>query len=81
VPLMVVSPEYTSQQCPIANCQHIDEKNRKTRDLFECMKCGYTEMADYVAAINIASRVPVNEPIVASVFTTVTSSHALAGSS
>ena len=52
VPLKVVKPENTSRQCP--KCQHIDKKNRKTRNLFECLKCGYMETADYVAAINIA---------------------------
>lgn len=35
-------------------------------------------MADYVAAKNIAARVPVNEPMVAPVFTVVTSPGALA---
>jgi len=28
----------------------------------QCLKCGYTEMADYVAARNIAARVAVNQP-------------------
>jgi putative transposase len=54
VPLKVVKSENTSRQCP--KCQHIDKRNRKTRNLFECLKCGYIETADYVAAINIAAK-------------------------
>ncbi|HXX97674.1 MAG TPA: zinc ribbon domain-containing protein, partial [Candidatus Bathyarchaeia archaeon] len=66
VPLKVVKSENTSRQCP--KCQHIDKRNRKTRNLFECLKCGYMEMADYVAATNIAAkawpRAAVKQPIV-----------------
>ncbi len=66
VPLKVVKSENTSRQCPM--CQHINKRNRKTRNLFECLKCGYMEMADYVAAINIAAktwpRAAVKQPIV-----------------
>ena len=60
IPLKVVNPEYTSQQCP--KCPCVDERNRKTRDQFECIKCDYKEMADYVAATNIAARAAVNQP-------------------
>ena len=67
MPLKVVKSENTSRQCP--KCRHIDKRNRKTRNLFECLKCGYMEMADYVAAINIAAkawpRAAVKQPIVA----------------
>jgi hypothetical protein len=41
------------------------------------VRCHCTEMADYVAALNIVE-VAVNQPIIASVFTTVTSHPALA---
>jgi putative transposase len=62
VPLKVIESRNTSRQCP--ECQHIDKRNRKTRNRFECLRCGYFEMADYVAAINIAARVAVKQPIV-----------------
>jgi putative transposase len=48
-----VDPKNTSRQCPNPECQYIDKRNRKTRDLFQCLQCGFTAMADYVGAINI----------------------------
>jgi putative transposase len=79
VPLKIVNSKNTSRQCP--KCGYIDKRNRKTRNEFECLQCGYKEMADYVAALNIRNRVPVNEPMVAPLFSAVTSRHALAGGS
>jgi transposase len=55
----VMNPENTSRECP--KCHYIDARNRKNQSL----RCGYTEMADYVAAINIAARAAVKQPIVA----------------
>lgn len=52
-----------------------DRRNRKNRNDFECLQCHYKEMADYVAALNIRDRVPVNEPIIAPLFSVVTSPH------
>lgn len=66
VPLKVVNPKDTSRQCP--SCQYIDKKNRKTRNDFECLQCGYKGMADYIAALNIRNTAAVNQPIVAPVF-------------
>lgn len=68
VPLKIVNPRNTSRQCP--SCQYVDLRNRKTRSEFECLQCGYNEMADYVAARNIAdrARAAVNQPIVAPLF-------------
>jgi putative transposase len=63
VPLFLVNPRNTSRECPECHC--MDKKNRPTRDTFKCIRCGLEAMADYVAARNIASRAPVNEPIVA----------------
>lgn len=63
VPLIVVNPKDTSRQCP--ECQYTDKQNRKTRNEFECLQCGYNGMSDYVAARNIAIRAAVNQPIVA----------------
>ena len=54
VPLMVVNSKNTSRECP--ECQYIDKRNRKTQNQFECLQCGYKEMADYVAAVNIAAQ-------------------------
>jgi putative transposase len=79
VPLKIVESKKTSRQCP--KCQHIDQRNRKSRNEFECLQCGFKEMADYVGALNIKKRVPVNEPMVAPLFSAVTSPHASAMSS
>jgi putative transposase len=81
VPLRIVNSKNTSRQCP--SCEYIDRRNRKSRNDFECLQCGYKEMADYVAARNIAAkaRAAVNQPIVAPLFSAVTSHHALADGS
>jgi putative transposase len=72
-PLQIVNPKNTSRRCP--KCLYCNERNRKTRSMFECQQCVYSEMADYVAAKNIAAKVwifpksrpraSVNESIVA----------------
>jgi transposase len=41
--------------------QDLDKKNRK-KNRIECLKCGYKDMADYMAVVNIAV---VKQPIVA----------------
>jgi len=46
-----VSPEYTSQTCPV--CGHVYRKNRDG-DNFYCKRCGFKHHADIVAACNIA---------------------------
>lgn len=43
-----VNPAYTSQKC--SKCGHTCKENRKTQSLFECVKCGYTENADFNAS-------------------------------
>ena len=53
VPVVIVNPAYTSQMCP--KCTAIDKKNRKTQSEFCCTGCNYTEHADVVGSINIAS--------------------------
>jgi len=53
VQLEQVDPENTSRTCP--NCGTIDAKSRKG-EIFKCVKCGWTEDADYVAAVNILGR-------------------------
>ena len=59
VDLHVVDPRNTSRTCP--ECGSVDKKNRKNRDTFSCVSCGYTASADYVGARNIA-KVAVNRP-------------------
>jgi len=63
VPMSVVDPRNTSIECP--ECHVVDKRNRPTRNDFECISCGYKEMADYVGARNIAARAVANQPIVA----------------
>jgi putative transposase len=65
VPLKTVNSKNTSRQCP--KCEYIDQRNRKSRNDFECLQCGYKEMADYIGALNIRNRAmaAVNQPIVA----------------
>ena len=41
----------TSRTCPI--CGQISRENRKTQRRFACIQCGFSENADFVAAINI----------------------------
>jgi IS605 OrfB family transposase len=52
VPLVAVNPKYTSQTCPA--CLHVERANRRTRDRFECVKCGHAGPADTTAAVNIS---------------------------
>jgi putative transposase len=54
VPLVVVDPAYTSQDC--AKCGHRDRRNRKTQATFKCVSCGHKDNADVNAARNIRSR-------------------------
>jgi len=70
VPIAIVDPRNTSRECPECHC--VDKKNRPSRDIFRCIRCGLEAMADYIAAINIASRARFNEPIVAPLFSAVT---------
>ena len=63
VSIKIVDPHNTSRECP--QCHVIDKRNRKNRDAFKCVQCGYGGEADYVASLNIKSRVAVNQPIVA----------------
>jgi IS605 OrfB family transposase len=76
VPVRTVDPRNTFRECP--KCHNIDARNRPTRNHFKCTECGYEAMADYVAATNIAERAAVNPPIVAPLFSAVTS-HSYSG--
>lgn len=47
-----INPRKTSQRC--SKCGHIDKKNRKRQDQFECTSCGFKMNADVNASRNIA---------------------------
>ena len=79
IPLVLVDPRNTSRECPECHC--VDKRNRPSRDVFRCIRCGLEAMADYIAAKNIASRARFNEPKVAPLFSAVTISLSSAGRS
>ena len=54
VKIVLVNPAYTSQQCP--HCNYISKLNRKTQEMFSCVKCGHEDNADTNAANNILNR-------------------------
>jgi putative transposase len=54
VPVRHVDPRNTSRTCPA--CGYCDKRNRRTRDEFECVRCGFAGPADHVAAVNIGRR-------------------------
>ena len=60
VQVVLVDPKNTSRTCP--ECGHVAKENRKTRDDFRCVSCGFAGPADTVAAINIGRRADVNQP-------------------
>ena len=49
--LVLINPKNTSRCCP--NCGHTEKDNRKSQARFSCQKCGYSENADFVSALNI----------------------------
>ncbi|WP_203434396.1 zinc ribbon domain-containing protein [Nitrosococcus halophilus] len=57
-----IGPWYTSHTC--SACGHADKANRKTQSHFQCVSCGHIANADTNAAINIAARAEVMQPIV-----------------
>jgi len=62
VPVLYVNPRGTSHTCP--RCGLEAKQNRRTRERFECVTCGFAGPADYIAALNIAARGQVSSPIV-----------------
>jgi IS605 OrfB family transposase len=63
VPVMLVDPRHTSQEC--SYCHQIAKANRPTQNRFSCQRCGYTTAADFHAAQNLKSRAAVKQRIVA----------------
>lgn len=62
VPVVMVDPRNTSRTCPC--CGHIDKANRPNQATFSCVQCGYSGLADAIAARNIAGRAVVNRPYI-----------------
>lgn len=52
--VLAVPAHHTSQTCP--ECLHVSAGNRTSQALFQCVRCGLTENADVVGAINIKAR-------------------------
>jgi IS605 OrfB family transposase len=58
-PVATVDPRNTSRTCPC--CGHIDQANRPNQATFSCVDCGFSGLADHIAAVNIR-RAAVNPP-------------------
>lgn len=56
----LVDPRNTSRTCPECGC--INKRNRKSQSEFSCVSCGFSSIADYIAAVNIGRRASVNTP-------------------
>lgn len=54
IPVVAVDPRNTSRICPSCGC--IDKANRPSQSVFSCVSCGFSGLADLVAAGNISSR-------------------------
>ena len=52
--LIAVPPANTSRRCPACGC--VSAQNRRRREAFACIECGFAENADVVGAVNILSR-------------------------
>jgi len=52
--VMEVDAKKTSITCPI--CGYVDRRNRVSKEVFVCGKCGFTFNAQYVACLNLFSR-------------------------
>jgi putative transposase len=63
--LIPVDPRDTSRACPREDCAHVAEENRPTQETFQCVRRGYTDHADRVGALNIATRAGLVLPDVA----------------
>ena len=69
VPVVAVDPRNTSRTCPACGC--VAKANRPNQSTFLCTQCGFSGLADYIAAGNIARRAVVNPPNVSTVQDTV----------
>ena len=62
IPVVLVDPRNTSKMC--SACGHIDPSNRPTQSSFKCVRCGFADLADHNAAVNISARAAVMQPMV-----------------
>jgi IS605 OrfB family transposase len=66
VPVVTVDPRNTSRTCPC--CGYIDKagalRARPNQATFSCVDCGFSGLADHIAAMNIRSRAAVNPPYI-----------------
>jgi len=62
IPLVLVDPRNTSRTCPRCGC--VDKRNRLNQSTFSCVVCGFSGLADHIAAENIRvlGRASVNMP-------------------
>lgn len=60
VKVIAVDPRNTSRQCSCCGC--IDKRNRPNQSTFLCVSCGFSGLADHIAARNIASRALLSAP-------------------
>jgi len=60
VKVVAVDPRNTSRTCPC--CGHVDKANRKTQAEFLCVSCGFSGLADHIAAVNIRGRALLSAP-------------------
>jgi putative transposase len=54
--VIAVDARNTSRTCPRHDCGHVAAENRPTQETFQCVRCGYTDHADRVGALNVAIR-------------------------
>jgi putative transposase len=60
VPVVPVDPRNTSRTCPSCGC--VDKRNRPSQSRFSCVACGFSGLADHIAAGNIARRGALSRP-------------------
>jgi putative transposase len=51
IPVVLVDPRNTSRTCPRCGC--VDKRNRVNQATFSCIVCGFSGLADLIAAENI----------------------------
>lgn len=54
--LIPVDPRNTSRMCPRKDCGYTSTENRPTREKFICSRCGHSDHADVIGAINVGIR-------------------------
>ncbi len=67
--VVMVDPRNTSRQCPC--CGHIAKANRKNQSKFSCVSCGFSGLADHIAAVNISRRASVTTPNISAIRATL----------